>query len=134
MDPKLWPNFSIAVMSTVVDGVCIFYAFRVGNSEDHPINLLFIVLALALGVTLGLMITPVSGEERAAFADYAKYVATFASGYLISKIDPLITAVVRPDAALMPVNSFRILAFVSCFIFAVVSVYVIRSYVYLTHA
>jgi hypothetical protein len=134
MDKRLWPNFSIAVISALVNGFCLLYAFRTGDSSEHPINALIIILAIALGVTLGLMITPVSSQERAAFADYAKYVATFVSGYLISKIDPVVTAVLKPDAILTAINSFRMLSFTSCFVFAVLTVYVIRSYVYLAAA
>jgi hypothetical protein len=110
MDKRLWPNFSIAFISAFVNVFCIFYAFRIGEPAEYPINVLIIILAIALGVTLGLMVTPVSSEERTAFADYAKYIATFVSGYLISKIDPIVTAALKPDAILTPINSFRILS------------------------
>jgi hypothetical protein len=125
-----WPNFIVPVLAFVVDGVCIFYAFRIVDTQEQKIiNLLVIILAMALGVSLGIVITPVSEKEGAAFQEYAKYVTTFLSGYAISKLDPIITAALDIKNALL---AFRAMSFLACFILAVTSVYIVRTYIYLS--
>ena len=131
MNTHLLPNFIIPLLSLAVNIFCLLYALRIGTPAQRPINVLIIILAIALGIGLGLIITPVSETERTAFATYATYAATFFSGYAISKFDPIVTAALKPESVLEPVNEFRLLSFVVCFIMAVISVYVIREYVYL---
>src|SRR4029077_494448 len=132
MNSNIYAAMSAPLISIATDVVCIYFSFRIGKEEDHPINLLIVLLAIALGMLCGIMVTPISKEEGQIFETYTKYIFTFISGYLFSKIDPIITASLNPEIALEVGNMFRILSFLCCFILAVTAVYIVRAYVYLS--
>jgi hypothetical protein len=50
------------------------------------------ILGIALGTLLGFLASPMGESEKAAFSMFAKTLAAFGSGYLLSKADPLITS------------------------------------------
>jgi len=62
------------------------------------------------------------------FSMYAKAVGVFASGYLVGKIDKVIDRLFDPAFILMPLISFRLIAFIASLIIAVIIVFDFRYY------
>jgi hypothetical protein len=104
-------------------------AFVVGDgSETHAVNLAVLVMGLSSGWLVGVLVSPYDRKEAGTFPKYAGMVSVFASGYLISKIDRVLEAVLDPHALLAPVAGFRVIAAVSAFAIALLITYVYREY------
>lgn len=92
-------------------------------------SLLILVAGYAIGWLLGIVVSPYSKEEKDSFTEYAKALGAFASGWLVGKIDKVVEAIFQPDFLLKePLNSFRIIAFGSALIIALVITFVFRMY------
>ena|SRR5262245_22480587 len=73
------------------------------------------LVGLAVGWVFGVLISPLPGEKEQ-FQQYAKAVAVFFSGYLLAKIDRIITELLKPAQVLELLPAFRILGFIVCFV------------------
>jgi hypothetical protein len=63
-------------------------------------TLVFGLLALAgsaLGYLTGVLVVPLSSNESERFTVYAKVISGFVTGYLLSKLDPVVTAMLAVD-------------------------------------
>src|SRR5437867_3317890 len=72
--------------------------YALGGNLSGWILFLCGVLGAALGWTVGVLISPYGDGEKEAFASIGKLVYGFLTGYVVSKLDPLITALLRPEA------------------------------------
>ena len=107
----------------------VLLAFRIKEKEeDKWINLAVIVLGLCLGWLLGIFIAPYKGEETH-FKELASAVAAFLSGYLVSKVDGLITKLLSPDQVMNPVAGFRVISAISSLVLSLIATYVARAYI-----
>jgi hypothetical protein len=98
------------------------------KEQDRWINLATVVLGISLGWLFGMYVSPYGKGEEQRFGEYATAVSAFVSGYLISKIDGLITKLLSPEQILRPVAGFRLIAGVSTFIVTMLVTYVVRAY------
>ena len=108
----------------------IVLSFFVKEKEDDKwLNLATIVLGLCIGWMFGMYISPYGKGEELKFAEYATAVSAFVSGYLVAKIDGLITKLLSPEQVLQPVAGFRLIAGFSTLIVTMLVTYVVRAYV-----
>ena len=98
------------------------------NEEDKWINLAIVVLGVSIGWLFGMYISPYGKGEEQKFTEYATAVSAFVSGYLLAKIDGLITKLLSPEQILRPVAGFRLIAGFSTVIVTMLVTYVVRAY------
>lgn len=86
-------------------------------------------LGASLGWAAGIFISPYGDGEREAFASLGKLVYGFLSGYAFSKIDPLVIALLKPEAAATssPALIYATVALVA-FLTSLALTYISRSY------
>ncbi len=126
MNWKLWGSFASA---GVLLSALIVLAFRIKDDEkDKWGNLAVIVLGLSLGWLLGIYLAPYGKSEGAHFREIAEAVSAFFSGYLVAKVDGLITKVFSPEQVMRPVAGFRVAAAISSLVLSLIVTYVARVY------
>lgn len=76
----------------------------------------------------GILISPYDTEESKRFSVYTKAVGVFASGYFVGKIDKLVEKVFGPEFVFESVHGFRIIAFLSAAIVAMLITFIYRWY------
>jgi hypothetical protein len=108
--------------------ILIMLSFRLREKEeDKWINLSFLVLGISVGWLFGIYIAPYEGEVTK-FKEIATTVSVFLSGYLLAKVDGLITKILSPEQVLRPVAGFRVLATFCSFLLSLIMTYVGRAY------
>jgi hypothetical protein len=132
MEPEFAMNYklvgsaggAVALAATVVYG-----CFRLADSpQSFATNLLVITFGAAIGWLLGIVLSPYTREEERRFGDYAKGFAVFASGYLVGKIDKLLSSLLDPEFVLDPMRGFRVMAFLTSLIISLIATFVFRRY------
>ena len=108
-----------------------FLCFHVGTvvPEDHIINLAILLTSIAFGWLLGTFTSPDSPDEETRFSRYGTAIKAFVSGYLISKCDKLVTAILDPDSLFKQLPLFRFLLCLSGLLVATMVTYILREYV-----
>ena len=86
------------------------------------------VFGAVIGWIVGILSSPYGPSEEKRFSSLVKAVSVFISGYALAKIDPIITALARPELVLSAVIGFRALAFIVFFFLALIITYVYRQY------
>lgn len=66
--------------------VVVWYCYHSGSRQLALIS----IVAATFGWVVGLLSAPRSREEKSHFSELAKVISGFVTGYLLSKIDPLI--------------------------------------------
>src|SRR5262245_30934677 len=110
-----------AVIAISAELVLIVCSFAIGSSwDDVIITLSLLILAYAIGSLIGTAISPYDKAEKERFSTYVGAVSVFFSGYLVSKLDGLITTAVSKDAigALTSLGIFRVVAFTATLLIA----------------
>ena len=59
---------------------------------------MFALLGMGLSVPIGMLVSPLSDEEKFTFSNIGKAMLTFASGYLLSKLDGTIADAFAPGS------------------------------------
>jgi hypothetical protein len=130
-----WWNSSIGVPSGQVFGlifsiVLIYLCFALSNSKIEPsINILIVMIGVILGWPVGVYFSPFNKEDAKRLSVIGKSAAAFVSGYLLSKIEPIIQAqieIAKSDISSMPWLQLGL--FVSAFLLSAVLVFEGRSY------
>jgi hypothetical protein len=112
----------------VVDAILALLATGIGDRDGAVVvSEATILLAMFAGVPFALLVTPTDEQEGETFSSVGKAVTAFASGWLLSKLDGTATAMFIYDN-LTPLSSFRIAAFLTCFILSVTITYALRQY------
>jgi len=107
----------------------VVLALRVRESEnDVQVNLALLVFGGSLGWLLGIFMSPYGEGEKAAFAGYASAIMTFASGYLVGKIDPFVGKLLHPDFLFRTLVGFRVLSFLSIMLLSMLMTFAVREY------
>lgn len=96
--------------------------------EDKWSNLAALVLGVSAGSLFGVYTSPYTLKETTKFGEYAAAVSAFASGYVLGKIDGLITKLLSPEIMLQRTPGFRLITAASSFIIAMLITYYMRSY------
>lgn len=107
--------------------------FIAPTREDAYLNATFVVTFSAIGWAAGMILSPDSSIEERKFTGLWKGISLFVSGYLLSKIDPLVDAFLKPDVILGAhdgVHTYRVLACISVTILTAILTYVVRVYAF----
>ena len=99
------------------------------SKQDTATNFLLCILGAVLGWALGMFFSPFDKADAERFSFVGQFVAAFVSGYVLSKIDPVLTKKVtamieKPQDVPWP----RIALFVISFLLSAVVVFVWRVY------
>ena len=100
---------------------------------DAYVNAVLVVTYCSIGWAAGMMLSPDSTIEEKKFSSVWKGVSLFISGYLVSKLDPLIGALLTPEAIANlaePLVAYRVLAGIGAVILTAILTYVVRVYVF----
>jgi hypothetical protein len=125
MNYKIWSSLlSAGALTLMIVGISFF----VGTRSDRALNLTVIVVGFCVGWLLGIMMSPYSASEKTRFAQYASAFGAFVSGYLVSKADKFLEAILDPQFVLDSVHGFRVLAFVAALVLAAIITFVFREY------
>lgn len=83
--------FKIGVSYVVGSAALVFCLYTAGThgKTDHYIQVLICILGGVLGWMAGLALTPSSANEKKAFTEYGKAIATFGSGFGLAKLEAL---------------------------------------------
>ncbi|HME24739.1 MAG TPA: hypothetical protein VKI44_25990 [Acetobacteraceae bacterium] len=100
------------------------------DRQDIYINLAFILVGVASGWVLGIFLAPYTDIEKSQFTELAKGISIFASGYLVGKIDPLLTYALNPQVLRRTsrIIVFRAVVLTTSMLVTMIIVYVFRSY------
>ena len=101
------------------------------TKEEGYFTCIILIACAAAGWVVGMMLSPDSKVEEQRLHGLWKGVSLFVSGYLISKIDPLIAMVLSPESILNSPNhitAFRLIGGVAVIIISALIVYILRVY------
>lgn len=135
MTPKstYHPSWKIAVgiAAPMLTMLGILGWFIAPTREDAYLNAVFLITFSGIGWAGGMIFSPDSGHEAKKFSGLWKGISLFVSGYLLSKIDPLVEAVLKPEVILnlhSGVHTYRMLVAISATTLTAILTYVIRVY------
>ncbi len=100
--------------------------------DDVSLNLAILAASIVLGWLAGTLMTPGSAREETQFGAAGRAISTFASGYLLAKVDNLVNALLAPkllleSSSVLP--AFRITMALTAFAGMFLHIYVLRVYV-----
>ena len=101
------------------------------NPDDKYLTMALLIGCGATGWVVGTALSPDSTTEARKMSAVWKGISLFASGYLISKVDRLIAAILLPDLILHPTEhlaAFRFVAGVSSVFLSAIMTYMVRIY------
>lgn len=105
------------------------------TQADAYLNSELVIAFSAVGWAVGMIISPDSAMEEKKFSGIWKGISLFLSGYLVSKIDPLVETLLKPETVghlSNPLVAYRLLAAVAAVIFAAILTYAVRAYAFTT--
>jgi predicted permease len=111
---SFWDWFNIA-FAVCVHGVMVSLGVFIfaDNWRGAGLNVAFQGLGIILGWWLGLFIAAGSKRQRKDLLSAEHVIAAFVSGYLLSKLDPVVTAWLGGPHAFDQIVAFRALSFSS---------------------
>lgn len=119
----------IALMGIVLIILC----FRVAPTpDDVSLNLAILIASTVFGWLAGMLMSPSSSREEGQFGVAAKAISTFASGYLLAKIDQLLNALLSPKALLESSSvlpAFRVAMALAAIAGMFLHIYILRVYI-----
>lgn len=120
----------VAVLAaTTIMATLVVLSVRIKKEPvDVALNITCVLLGVAIGWLAGIFLSPYSEAQAAQWRQYAQAVSIFVSGYLLAKIDPLITRVLSAEAVLSVVAGFRLATFMITAIVAMITTFAIRTY------
>jgi len=127
MTPKLILKlaYSFAIYATLI---WIGYLFS-SDTVEFAYTFLVGLAGAAVGNILGLLASPYNRGEKTAFSDYAKALATFVTGFLLSKLDKLLGVAADPETlAQHPIYGARVLVFIVAAATGAIITYTLRAY------
>ena len=98
------------------------------TEKEFVLHISVMVVGATIGWIIGILSSPYGEKEKEHFSTIVKGVTVFFSGYALAKVDPIITAILKPEAFLEPVVAFRAIAFFTSLLLAVIITFVYRKY------
>jgi hypothetical protein len=119
------------VSVALYSGLVWFARVHEGGRLNGPL-ILGGILGAAIGWVAGILASPYNASEKGSFAELSKLIYGFLTGYVISKLDPIISNVLAvPKEGEFQSHAMVFAAFVlSSFMIAVALTYISRSYWY----
>jgi hypothetical protein len=126
-------KIAVAVAAPFLLAIGIIGWLIAPSIPDGYVNTVLIVACSSIGWSAGMMLSPDSRLEEKKFTGLWKGVSLFASGYLVSKIDPLVDAMLKADTikhVAEPLIAYRVLAAVATIVLTAIVTYVVRVYAF----
>jgi hypothetical protein len=106
-------NAAYAVIVHAVFAFLGWFIFAKGDVEAGALNIAVQGLGIVIGFWVGMFVSPISTRQRADLSTVGKTITAFASGYLLSKLDPVVTTWLSKPHEIDRLTAFRIIAFSS---------------------
>jgi hypothetical protein len=125
----IFPDVIIAVIvSFIMYAGLIWFAFSFDNGTHKPVLILCGISGAAFGWVIGILISPYNNEVKR-FSELAKVGYGFLTGYVVSKLDPLINKIVGIDKTEINTIFMIIIAyFTASLVTSIVLTYISRIY------
>ncbi|MDZ8240314.1 MAG: hypothetical protein RMZ69_24725 [Nostoc sp. ChiQUE01a] len=121
-------NIAAINFTAIFFGSILFYCLFHIAPERVWLNLLISLLGGLIGWAFGNAASPVSKVEKETFGELGKVVATFFSGYLVSKLDRFVEGVLFRNNQIDENSWISVCLFSSALILASVTVFLNRTY------
>jgi hypothetical protein len=125
------PIYAIATVNLVGYGLLTWacYVIHQNSKIEFALTVVVGILGATCGWLIGFLASPANSKEVATFSAYAGIISSFVSGYLVSKLDPVITEFINSKLVFSnQIFTIRIMVFVTCFISATLIMYMYRAY------
>ena len=118
------------IIATLLILAILFLGFMVSESATSAmITEALFILAIAIGWIFGTYLSPDTKIEAQNFSQTFKGISIFVSGYLASKLDKVVEALLSPANILQnPEISFRSIGFIAIVLLTTIGVYFLRRY------
>ena len=124
-----WTLITSNTSAFLIGIALLWLAYQLGiDGHAYLVNWVICLFGAVIGWGVGLMSSPSSERESAKFSGVTKTVSAFLSGYILSKLDPLIQTVLQSDQFFQESVLVRIAFFLSAFCLSMVIVYINRVY------
>ena len=126
MDSGDWSDILCAILvSILLAGGLVWVAMNYREAIGAPPLVLAGLFGASVGWVTGILVSPYDKDERSAFGEMAKLIYGFLSGYLVSKIDPIITDATKSgNEKQLIIGAFALISFLA----AVAVTYITRRY------
>jgi hypothetical protein len=108
--------------------VLFWFARRYNNGQELQLLVLVGIFGGAGGWIVGILASPYNSTEGSKFSELAKLVYGFLTGYVISKIDPVVNRFLDVSPGKPTKHLVYCLFAIACFMIAVTFTYIGRSY------
>lgn len=116
------------IASLILYSGLIWFACSYNNGNDKPVLILAGIAGAALGWIVGILMSPYNHEQKM-FSEVAKIGYGFLTGYVLSKVDPLINKLVGIDKTDLNTNFIIVVTyFFASLITSIALTYISRAY------
>jgi len=127
-----WSWIITVIVALALLGALFLMGWRLSDiPQERYLTLAILIAACTLGWVLGMVLSPDSKTETKNFFTIGKGVSLFVSGYLVSKIDGLVTAVFEPQLLLHATEhlaAYRLIGAIASLTLAAILTYIVRIY------
>lgn len=128
---KKYSLFASNILLILVITIFIWLSFMMNREpQDIYLNLALLIASGTVGWLVGILISPDSEKEASKFSAYSKAIATFVSGYLVSKVDKVIEKIFDPSFLFQPIPGYRLVSCIAGFTIALLVTFIVRVYVF----
>ena len=92
-----WNLVIASITSSIIFGLIFISAFIYNNGEEKSLFFLSAVFGVSIGWALGVAATPFDIYEKRRLSEITKIAYGFLTGYLISKIDAILSHLISKD-------------------------------------
>jgi tetratricopeptide (TPR) repeat protein len=121
-------NIAAVNFTAIFFGTILYFCLANIASERFWFNLLISLLGGLIGWVLGNVASPVNHDEQKTFSELTKVVATFFSGYLVSKLDRFLENALFTSNQINQTSWLSACFFFSALIIISVTVFLNRTY------
>ncbi|BDM83855.1 hypothetical protein [Acaryochloris marina] len=119
-------NFATIFFATI-HAACLVNLYQ-DNSEQFYLNLLITLLGGLIGWVIGNLTSPIGKEETKVFGQLGATIATFLSGYVVSKLDRFLEAVLFSEGAIRESSWISLCFFTSALLLSSLTIFLNRIY------
>lgn len=124
------------IITAIVAPVLLIAVFCMGwclseIPQERYVTSAVLIAAIAFGWAFGMVLSPDSKTEAKNFSTLGKSVSLFISGYLVSKIDGLVTGVFDPQVLLHATEhlaAYRLIGAIASLTLTAILTYIVRVY------
>lgn len=129
---KRAPRYSLAataISGCIVGFALIYLAYRVGpDPAVYPITYLICIFGYILGWIIAIVSTPMNKNDETDLGKFSKLLGSFLTGYVLSKCDKLLEAILDTNKVFTTIAGARLLLFACCFGITFILVFYYRRY------